>query len=119
MSWEGVDGTCLWRVGSACSASAAQDMMREKLGLAGTIMFTMKVKGALLFLRRTTDTPRISESCDDSLQGTICDPDLKTCQQAFWCMRSADQDCEQQQKASGNSHQAVGATIESTQCLMS
>lgn len=48
---KGLVGTCLWRMGSPCSASAAHDMMREKLGFAGTMMFTMKVNGALLFLR--------------------------------------------------------------------
>ena len=46
-------GTCLWRLGpamSACSASAAHDMMSEKGCADGTIMFTMNVNGALLFL---------------------------------------------------------------------
>ena len=36
---------------SAWGASAAQDMMRWKGGLPGTMMLTMNVNGALLALR--------------------------------------------------------------------
>lgn len=47
-------------VASPCSASAAQDMTREKGCVPGTMMLTMNVNGALLILRACMQDERQS-----------------------------------------------------------
>ncbi len=53
---EGVCARRLREAASACGASAAQDMMRWKGGVPGTMMLTMYVNGALLALQEWRPT---------------------------------------------------------------
>ena len=59
-------------------ASAAQDMTRWKGGVPGTMMLTMKVKGALLTLRarQTSSAPLAASKCNCKCKQ---DGDLRSC----------------------------------------
>ena len=64
---------------SKAPASAAQDMTRWKGGVPGTMMFTMKVKGAVLALHAHTSSGMSREQHHKCLAWSCREPYARTC----------------------------------------